>query len=124
MDEQLVMDCPGNLDTRVRALFQRQISPPSAIEIEFSRVTPLKVQPTPDNADSIIYRASLDLSKGQFRFNAWCVGLPLRAVPNSTLTAVAGDPVIEILCEEIMWRNKSEWMGPKLRYGVDPEHDV
>jgi hypothetical protein len=122
VDEKLGMDCPGNLDTRIRALFQRQDSPPSAIEIEFCRVSLLKVQPTPDNADSIIYRASLDLNEGQFRFNAWCVGLPLRAAPNSTLTSVAADPVIEILCEEIVWRDKSEWMGPKLRYGVDPAH--
>jgi hypothetical protein len=124
VNEQLGMDCAGHLDTQIRALFQRQVSLPSAIEIEFSKVSFFCMQPTPDNADSIIYRASLDIDDGQFRFSAWCVGLPLRAAPNSTLTAVPGDPAIEILCGEMLWRDKSEWMGSKLRYGVDPVIDA
>lgn len=124
VNEKLGMDCAGHFDTEIRALFQRQVSRPSAIEIKFSKVSFFCVKPTPGNADSIIYRASLDIDDGQFRFNAWCIGLALRVAPNSTLTAVPGDPVIEILCGEIMWRDKSEWMGSKLRYGVDPVIDA
>jgi hypothetical protein len=118
VDSSLRMSCPGQLDTSARLLFQRQSAEPSAIELELTEIESMALKPTPDNADSIIYRASIKLIEGRFTLQTWCVGLPLVAAPNSTLTSVEGDPVLSITSRGLQWRDASEWMGARLRYGA------
>src|SRR5436190_16294367 len=62
----LRMHCPGDLDTRVRILFQRQFHGPSAIEVLFEQVVAFHLQPSPENYDSIIYDAAMLLVNGLY----------------------------------------------------------
>ena len=57
VNEDLSMAVPGELDTNVKILFQRQYSNPSAIELFFECVTVIHIVPTPENYDSIIREA-------------------------------------------------------------------
>ena len=60
------MTVPGELDTNVKMLFQRQYSNPSAIELLFEGVTGIHIIPTPENYDSIIRDAIILKSNGNF----------------------------------------------------------
>src|SRR5438128_2002435 len=59
VDPDLCMSCPGDLDTRVRLLVQRQFESPSAIELFFEQVTMFHLLPSPENYDSIIFGATM-----------------------------------------------------------------
>lgn len=129
VDSRLRMSCPGHLDTSARLIFQRQVSNPSAIELELNKVESIALSPTPDNADSIIYRASIELAEGQFRLRAWCVGLPLVAAPNSYLTSVETDPMVSITSRGLQWRDaatgwaRNSGMARRRRMSPNPSID-
>ncbi len=108
VDSDLSMSCPPHLDTHVRLLIQRQFEDPSAIELLFDEVRRINVVPSPDNYDSIIFDATLLLREGIFY---WAdVGRWLPDQENSmNATWIAAN--------KLKWRDASDWMGEKLRYG-------
>ncbi len=75
--ENLAMSCPGHLDTRVRLLIQRQAANPSAVEMLFEQVIGFHMAPTPDNYDSIIYGATLEVADGVFFWSDGAISLRL-----------------------------------------------
>lgn len=105
VEENLSMFCPGHLDTRVRLLIQRQVANPSAIEMLFEQVIGFHMAPTPDNYDSIIYGATLEVVDGVF---FWSDGASWISVDEGTTW---------IRAKGLSWRDASEWMGDQLRYG-------
>jgi hypothetical protein len=108
VDEDMSMACPGNLDTHIRLLFQRQWRSPSAIELLFHQVVRFNLVPSPEGSDSIIFDATLLLQDGIFYWAEWRDWTPGSADRNA-ITWVAA--------KELLWRDASEWMGRQLRYG-------
>ena len=108
----LRMHCIGDLDTRVRILFQRQFSNPSAIELLFEQVTTFHFQSSLPNYDSIIYDATL----------LHCDGLFYWAETDGWSPKDAGrNDVTWIAAKMLSWRDASEWMGNELRFGPNNE---
>lgn len=106
VDPDLMMACPGSLDTSIRMLFQRQYRNPSAIEMLFEEVTGLHLAPAPENQDNIIFDAALELQPdGTVYWSEW-VGGPKCSSEQTWITA-----------RKLSWRDASEWMGRELRYG-------
>jgi hypothetical protein len=105
----LRMQCPGDLDTRVRILFQRQFREPSAIELLFEQVVTFHLQPSPDNYDSIIYDATMLLADGLYYWAESTEWSP-RSESRDSATWIAA--------KQLSWRDASNWMGDELRFGT------
>ncbi|MGI2326770.1 hypothetical protein [Planococcus sp. YIM B11945] len=108
IEEDLSMSMSMEMDTCVRVLFQRQ-EKPSAIELVFKGVTGLILIPRPANYDSVIRGATLTMQDGFFYWadtEEW--QLEQRFDGTSSW----------ISAKEIQWREISEWMGEKRRYGL------
>ncbi len=106
--EDLAMAAPGHLDTHVRILFQRQFREPSAIEMLFSQVTRLNLVPSPENYDSIIFDATL-LIRGDTIYWSDDAGWSPDDPQCHRSTWIAA--------KQLCWRDASEWLGHRLRYG-------
>jgi hypothetical protein len=106
--EDLAMAAPPHLDTRVRVLFHRQSRDPSAIEILFSQVTRLNLVPSPEDYDSIIFEATL-LIRGDNLYWSDHAGWSPDAPDRDRSTWIAA--------KQLAWREASEWLGNRLRYG-------
>ncbi len=106
--EDLSMGCPGHLDTSIRMLFQRQFRAPSAIELWFTEVVAFHLAPPPENYDSVISDAVL-LKRDDLIYWAdggdWHPEHPHR------------DENTWIAAKRLRWRDASDWLGDKLRYG-------
>ena len=112
VNEKLSMTVPGELDTKVKLLFQRQAADPCAIEILFEQVTAIHITPSPDNCDSIIYDAIVLKVEDTFY---WADSYDWHPVKNR-------DACSSWISAKIMkWRTVNEWMGKELRYGISEE---
>ncbi len=105
---ELAMSCPGELDTRLRVLVQRQFENPSAIELLFERVTRLNLVPTAENYDSIILGATLLQHNGEWVWSPEPDWSPADAGRHASTWIAA---------RRLSWRDASDWMGRALRYG-------
>ncbi|WP_282020939.1 hypothetical protein [Planomicrobium okeanokoites] len=108
VDEDFSMSISLGLDTCVRALFQRQVSDPSAIELVFKGVTQFHMTPSARGQDSIIFGAKLLVKDGLF----YWAGDEEWQPDHSFLS-----PVSWISARELHWRDASSWMGEEQRYG-------
>ena len=108
VDEDLSMACTGNLDTHIRMLFQRQWKNPSAIELRFDQVIRFNLVPSPENCDSVIFDATLLLREGVIYWAEW---------RNWTPDSDDRDAITWVAAKGLFWRDASEWMGQRLRYG-------
>ena len=106
--ENLSMSCPSHLDTKVRILFQRQFVSPSAVELQFDGVVQVRMQPTAENYDSVIFEAGIFMSGDLFY---WTDG-----GATSLNEFLLGSPGTLIVGKQLKWRDASPWMGPTLRY--------
>jgi hypothetical protein len=107
VSNNLSMSCPGNLDTRIRLLLQRQFKNPSAVEMLFEEVTRFNLVPTPENYDSVIFSATLLVCDGVVFWSPevnWTPEKPDR------------DAVTWISAKHLFWR-EVDWLGEELRYG-------
>lgn len=102
----LSMSCPGDLDTKIRFLIQRQFKNPSAIELLFEEVARFNLVPTPEDYDSIIYSATLLVKEIIFWSPEadWNPADPER------------DDDTWISAMKLSWR-EVDWLGEDLRYG-------
>lgn len=108
VEKDLSMAISPNLDCKIKVLFQRQDTNPSAIEMLFEQVTRVNIIPSPENYDSIIFSATLISIDGTFYWaddEAWKPDDPSKYA------------VSWISSKKIKWRDVSEWMGAELRYG-------
>jgi len=108
VNEDLSMAVPGELDTNVKILFQRQYSNPSAIELLFECVTGIHIIPTPENYDSIIQDAIILKSDDNFYWANDYNFQPINDIENR---------VSWIAAKKLKWREVNDWMGKKNRYG-------
>jgi hypothetical protein len=109
VDSDLSMNCPGNLDTRVRLLIQRQFKEPSAIELLFEQVITFHVLPSAENYASIIFNAAILREDEIFYWadrNDW--------MPKNSNRYDA----TWVAAKKLSWRDASNWMGKQLRYGA------
>jgi hypothetical protein len=107
VDDDLSMSVSSGLDHRVRILFQRQGSNPSAIELMFEQVTQMHILPSPENHDSIIYNVSFIFKDDLFY---WANDSSWRPEDK------AENQVSWLSSKEVKWRDGSDWMGDELRY--------
>lgn len=108
VEKDLSMGVGMGFDTKIRMLFQRQFNNPSAIELLFEGVTQFHLSPSPEYHDSIIFDASLLIQDGTFYWaNAY------NWKPNDH-----DEEVTWISSQRVKWRDVSDWMGEKKRYGV------
>jgi hypothetical protein len=104
------MNCPGNLDPRVRLLIQRQFKEPSAIELLFEQVITFHVLPSAENYASIIFNAAILREDEIFYWadrNDW--------MPKNSNRYDA----TWIAAKKLSWRDASNWMGAELRFVAD-----
>lgn len=108
VEEKLNMNAPGELDTNVKLLFQRQFKNPSVIELWFEGVTEIRILPTPENFTSILFEAiilkqhdtyywsdDIDFDPNQIEYHpSW------------------------ISAKKLRWRERNDWMGKQNRYGT------
>ncbi|AHV98795.1 hypothetical protein G5B47_15265 [Paenibacillus sp. 7124] len=109
VDFDLSMSISDKLDTRIRALFQRQWENPSALELLFEEVTRLSITPSTENYDSIIYDGTLLYKAGLFYWaddKNWTPGKETNYGVNW------------IAAKKVSWREVSQWMGKQQRYGI------
>lgn len=107
VNEDLSMVVRGDLDTKVKLLFQRQDANPSAIELLFEQVTAIHMSPSPENADSIIYHAIILKYEDQFY---WADDYQWHPQENRDACSSW------ISAKTVKWREVNTWMGEKLRY--------
>ena len=108
VDENLSMTVPGELDTNVKMLFQRQYSDLSVIELLFEGVTGIHITPTPEGYDSIIYDAIILKSKNHFYWSDDYDFQPEKEIENG---------VSWIAAKKLKWREANGWLGKQNRYG-------
>lgn len=114
VNAELAMTCTGGLDTSVRLLIQRQNTEPSAIELWFEKVVTFHLQPSAENYDSIIFKATMMYQNGIFY---WA------DAPCWSSTKPDRDEVTWIGAKKLSWRAASDWMGSELRYRHE-EHEI
>jgi hypothetical protein len=110
VNSDLSMNCPGNLDTRVRLLIQRQFKGPSAIELLFEQVITFHLQPSEENYDSVIFDATILRDGDTFYWADTGSWLPKNATR---------DNATWIAAKKLSWRDASNWMGAQLRFVAD-----
>jgi hypothetical protein len=106
VSSELSMACDST--TSARVLFQRQVAPLSAIELEFRGITRLNVAPAPPSYTQILAEAAVCVHAGVIYWaedSRWTPDAPDR------------DDSTWIGAREVRWRDASEWMGESLRYG-------
>ncbi|MFF2589135.1 hypothetical protein ACFVSS_14775 [Peribacillus butanolivorans] len=108
VNEDFSMTVPGELDTNVKMLFQRQYSNPSAIELLFESVTGIHIIPTPENYDSIIRDAIILKSDDNFYWADDYNFQPEKGIENG---------VSWIAAKKLKGREANDWMGKQNRYG-------
>lgn len=113
VNKDLSMAVPGNLDTNVRILFQRQFQNPSAIELVFEGVTSFHMVPSPEGYDSIIMDAIILLYQGLIY---WADAYDWHP-ENKNFQANSS----WISAKNLKWRDVSSWMGKENRYGLIDE---
>ena len=109
VNEDLSMAVPGELDTNVKILFQRQFANPSAIEILFENVTGVQIIPSPENYDSIIRDAIILKVEDNFY---WADDYNWHPKENSNACSNW------ISAKRMKWREVNDWMGKKNRYAI------
>ncbi|TKI63283.1 hypothetical protein FC756_18465 [Lysinibacillus mangiferihumi] len=107
VNEDLSMEVPGELDTNVKLLFQRQYANPSAIEILFEGVTGIRIIPSPENYDSIIIDAVILKIEDNFY---WADNYDWHPKEN------ADNYSNWISAKQMKWREVNDWMGKQNRY--------
>ncbi|HUJ17899.1 MAG TPA: hypothetical protein VL197_07890 [Nitrospirota bacterium] len=117
--ENLAMSCPGHLDTSALLFLQGQNRSLPAIEIKCERVTGIRVNPTPDNCDSILAGGNITTDGKTYRLALNFMGGPLTGPPNSWVS-IQKKPYtesdIEVTAESIAWRPVENGLGKHLRY--------
>lgn len=108
VNEDLSMSVPDHPHIKVRMLFQRQFSNPSAIELLFEGVTKLCISSNPKMSEDIIYDAKLLYKQGQYYWINTCDWEPGENHRDDVSWISAGG---------VKWRDVSQWMGNKQRYG-------
>lgn len=98
----------SELDFKVRILFQRQGTSPSAIELLFEEVTGIHINPSPANCDSILFGATILLINGVYYW-ANEMDWNLEDQHNKNVSWISSF--------KLKWRDASDWMGPNSRYG-------
>jgi hypothetical protein len=107
--EDLSMYLSSELDHKVRILFQRQDTSPSAIELMFEEVTEINIIPSPQNYDSLILKATFIYCDGMFY---WADIGGWKPEQHSEKKASW------LSAKKVSWRDVSQWMGKELRYGT------
>lgn len=107
VNQDLSMRVPGELDTNVRILFQRQFNNPSAIELFFECVTGIHIIPSRENYDSIIRDAIILKIEDNIY---WANDYHWR--PENKLGNW-------ISAKKMKWREANEWMGEQNRYALE-----
>lgn len=107
VNPDLSMKVPGELDTNVKILFQRQYNNPSAIEILFENVTGIHVIPSPENYDSIIRDAIILKLEDNFY---WADDYNWHPKGNMS------NQINWISSKKVKWREVNHWMGKENRY--------
>lgn len=105
VDENLSMSC--HRPTTIYMLVQRQRREPSVLELRFEEVVELRMSPPPADYVAIIFQALFVLEDGVFYWyddHRW----NLQSGQQNDYTWIAA--------RRVFWRDKSEWMGPSLRY--------
>ncbi|MEK4425023.1 hypothetical protein [Solibacillus sp. FSL K6-1523] len=108
VNEDLSMTVPGELDTNVKMLFQRQYSYPSAIELHFENVIGICIIPTPENNDSIIQDAILIKDNDNYYWSDDYNFQPGKRTEHG---------VSWIAAKKLSWREVNNWMGNQIQYG-------
>lgn len=104
--KDLSMAFGEGLDTKVRMLFQRQYANPSAIELLFEGVSECHL----DNY-GFIYDANLIFQDRTFY---WANDYKWKPNDNDK-------DITWIASKKVKWRDVSQWMGDKRRYGVQSD---
>ena len=108
VNEDLSMVVPGELDTNVKLLFQRQYANPCAIELFFEGVTGIQIIPSPENYDSIIRDAIIIKLEDTFY---WADDYNWHPIENPDACSNW------ISAKKMKWREVNDWMDKKNRYG-------
>lgn len=108
VNEDLSMTVPGELDTNVKILFQRQMNDPSAIELLFEGVTDIHITPSPENYDSIIYEAIIFKNKNNYYWSNNVNFHPEKGIEEGWSWIGA---------KKLKYREVSHWLGKENRYG-------
>jgi len=108
VEEKLNMNAPGELDTNVKLLFQRQFKNPSVIELWFEGVAEIHILPTPENFTSILFEAII-LKKNDTYY--WSDDIDFD--PNQIEYHTSW-----ISAKKLRWRERNDWMGKQNRYGT------
>jgi hypothetical protein len=107
VDDDLGMGC-GDYTLNAKVLFQRQFENPSAIEVYFSDIQRMNIVSTPQDYWYSILGVTLEHIDGIFYWadeEDW------------NISDSNNDNVMWISSKGIKWRDRSEYMGNKLRYG-------
>lgn len=114
VNEDLWMVVPGELDTNIKLLFQRQAANPSAIELLFEQVTAIHIIPSVENADSIIYDANILKCENQFY---WADNYNWHPKDNPDACSSW------ISAKTLKWREVNTWMGKEHRYSTQNPYE-
>ena len=106
----LSMNCPGNLDTSIRFVVQRQFRNTACIELLFGGVTRCNLVPTPDNYDSIIYEAKIGIENGEIYWVLDTDRPPSKCKANRDTW---------VSSKTLKWRPNDEFLGKELHFGND-----
>lgn len=109
VNENLSMSTSANRDHRVRLLIQRQYRNPTAIELMFEEVTQIFIAPSPENSDSIIFEATFIHKNGLFYWADDSNWYPEGQYNFADVNWISS--------KKVKWRDASDWIGKKLRYG-------
>jgi hypothetical protein len=103
------MGC-GDCTLNAKVLFQRQFRNPSAIEIFFSDIQRMNIVSTPPGYFYMIFETTFQYKNGIYYWadqEDWDMD---NSNDNDTMWITA---------KGIKWRDRSEYMGDKLRYGQE-----
>jgi len=108
VEENLNMNAPGELDTNVKLLFQRQFKNPSVIELWFEGVTGMHILPTAENFASILFEAVILKQNNTYYWSDDIDFDPNEIEYNASW----------ISAKNLRWRERNDWMGKQNRYGA------
>ncbi len=108
VNDELTMNCTGDLDTSVQIVVHRQFRNPACIELLFEGVTRLNFVPSPDNYDSVIYEAKVGLENGEIYWSIDIVKPPSQCKANYDTW---------ICSKSLKWRARDEYLGAELHFG-------
>ncbi|MCU7804983.1 MAG: hypothetical protein KZQ96_17480 [Candidatus Thiodiazotropha sp. (ex Lucinoma borealis)] len=108
VNNDLSMNCPGNLDTSIRFVVQRQFKDPACIELLFEGVTRFNLVPTSDNYDSVIYEARIGIEKEEVYWSVDTNKPPSNCKANRDTWVSA---------KTLKWRPNDQYLGRELHFG-------